>query len=65
MPYYQEILIKPNDAGLVASILNAQITAEPEVTRIGEVVADLDPTTRRFTYSATVETIYGNTEVSI
>lgn len=65
VPYLQDILIKPVDPGLVASILNAEILKESEVTGIGEVETDLDPNTREFTYNATIYSVFGDLEVSI
>lgn len=65
VPYLEEILKKPVDPGLAASILNAEILKESEVTGIGEVSADLDPNTRVFDYSANVQTIFGDLEVTL
>lgn len=59
VPYLQEIIKKPVDPGLVASILNAEILKETEVLSVGAVSADLDRETRKFTYGATITTIYG------
>lgn len=65
IPYLQEIIKKPVDPGLVASILNTEILKEPEVLSIGAVEADLDTATREFTYQATLNTSYGSTEVTL
>lgn len=65
VPYLQDILIKPVDPGLVASILNAEIQKESEVTGLGEVAVDLDPGTREFDYQATVKSVFGPLEVDI
>ena len=65
VPYFQEIIKKPVDPGLVASILNQEILKESEVLDIGEVEADFDPETRKFNYKATPKTIYGSIEVTI
>lgn len=64
IPYLQDILKKPVDPGFVASILNSEILKEPEVTGIGSVEADLDRNTRIFQYSAEVQSIFGNFEVT-
>lgn len=64
VPYLEEILVKPVDPGLVTAILNAEILKEDEVTSIGEVEADLNPETRAFSYQATVNSIFGEVEVS-
>lgn len=65
VPYLQNILVKPVDPGLAASILNAEILKEPEVTGLTDVTVSLDRNTRLFNYSATVNSIYGDLEVSI
>lgn len=65
IPYFQEIIKKPVDPGLVASILNQEILKEPDVLSIGEVEADLNPETRKFSYRAVPMTVYGPTEVII
>jgi len=65
VPYLQDIIKKPIDPGLVASILNAEILKEPEVLSLGEVEIDLDADTRIFNYKAIPNTIYGPTEIVI
>lgn len=65
VPYLEEILKKPVDPGLAASVLNAEILKEPEVTGIGEVTANLNPDTRVFDYRATVLNIFGELEVTL
>ena len=65
VPYMQEILKKPVDPGLVASIFNEEILKEPEILSIGAVEASLDLETRKFNYKATPKTIYGPIEVNI
>ena len=65
VPYLQDILVKPIDPGLVASIINSEISMEPEVTNIGAVEVDLDPGTREFSYSASIESIFGQVQVAI
>ena len=62
VPYLQDILKKPVDPGLAASILGNEILKEDEVTSLGEVTTDLDPETRLFTYTAHVYSIYSTTE---
>ncbi len=62
VPYLQDILKKPVDPGLAASILGNEILKEDEVTSLGEVTTDLDPETRLFTYTALVYSIYSTTE---
>ena len=65
VPYLEEILKKPVDPGLAASVLNAEILKEGEVTGIGEVSVDLNRNTRVFSYDATIQSIFGDVEVSI
>ena len=65
VPYFEEIITKPVDPGLAASVLNAEILKEPEVTSVGKVSASLDRNTRGFEYAATVNSIFGQLEVSI
>ena len=65
VPYFQGVLVKPADAGLVASIFNSVILSKQEVTGLGDVQAALDPTTRVFTYRAQVETVFGQMEVDL
>ena len=65
VPYLQDIMKKPVDPGMAASILNNEILKEEEVTSIGEVETDLDPDTRVFTYTATINTIYGTTTAEV
>lgn len=65
IPYYQNILVKPSDAGFVTSILNNAITEEVEVTGLGAVTSSLDPVTREFFYSVQVQTIFGTMGVEL
>ena len=62
VPYLQDILKKPVDPWLAASILGNETLKEEEVTSLGEVTTDLDPETRLFTYTAQVYSIYSTTE---
>ena len=63
VPYLQDILIRPVDAGLATSILNTEILKECEVIAIKDVDVSLDNDTRTFSYKATITTIYGETEL--
>lgn len=65
VPYFEEILKKPVDPDLAASVLNSEILKEPEVTNIKNVTAGLDRDTRKFSYSVIIESVFGETEVSI
>ena len=64
VPYLQEILVRPVDAGISATILNTEILKESEVIRIKEVGTSLDRDTRIFSYQATLATIYGEMEIT-
>jgi len=65
IPYFEDIIKKPVDPGLAASILNAEILKEPEVKSIGSVSVDLDRNTRGFKYDATINSIFGSLEVAV
>lgn len=65
VPYLEEIIKKPIDPGLVATILNAEILKETEVTGIGQVDVSLDRETRKLKYAATINSIFGNLEVTV
>lgn len=65
VPYFEEIIKKPVDPDLSASVLNAEILKESEVTNIRDVVAGLDRETREFSYSSVIESIFGTAEVSL
>lgn len=65
VPYLEDILVKPIDPGLAASILNAEILKESGVLGIGSVTVDLDENTRVLSYNATVKSSFGDFEVSI
>lgn len=64
VPYLTDILTKPVDPDFVASILNAEALKEPESESIAEVSASLDPDTRKFSYSAAINSSVGVVEVS-
>ena len=65
VPYFEEILKKPVDPDLAATVLNAEVLKESEVTNVKNVTAGLDRNTRQFSYSVIIESIFGETEVSI
>ncbi len=65
IPYLQDILTRPVDAGMVASIFNSAILEEVEVTGLGNVSSSLNPNTRRFSYNAIVNTIFGDMEINV
>ncbi len=63
IPYKEEILTRPANAGLAASIFNKEILQEDGVTGIGKVSTKIID--RTLLYQATVQTIYGDIEVEI
>lgn len=65
VPYFEEIITKPVDPGLAASVLNAEILKEQEVTSIGKVSASLERNIRAFNYNATINSIFGPIEVTL
>jgi hypothetical protein len=62
--YIEEIMRKGVSEGLAASILNNEVLKESEVTRIDNVTTSLSAD-RKFSYEATLQTIYGPTEISV
>ena len=65
IPYIQEIYQRPFDLGLVSTILTAAIRSVERVTGVSDVRVTINPDTRQFSYSATVSSTEGETEVSI
>jgi len=59
VPYLEEIITKPVDPGLAASVLNSEIREEDNVTGIGAVSINLNPDTRVFDYAAVVQNDIG------
>ena len=65
LPYEQEILVRQVDVGLVSTMFNNTLLSEPEITNVTEFTSNLDPNTRLFTYTARVQTIFGEMEVTL
>lgn len=65
VPYRQDILAAPANAGFAASVFNQEILKESEVTGIANVSADFNHTTRTLSYQVLVTTIHGDMELSI
>lgn len=65
VPYRDQILTKPVDVGLAASLLNKQILDDPEVNSILKLYCRIDGVTRQLVYKVTISTIYGETEVGL
>lgn len=64
VPYFQEIFEKPFNSSLIVSILNTEIQKEPDVTNIINSQVQFNEVTRKFSYQAEIESIYGSTTVS-
>lgn len=67
VPYLQRILGKVQASadlvGSVAQILDIEILKEPEVLSILNSSAEYDSVLRRYTYTAELETVYGQTTI--
>ena len=64
VPYRNDIFTRPINAGLASSIISDQIRSVDGVTGVRNVQAILNPTDRRFTYSALISTIYGDFDIN-
>jgi len=65
IPYRQSIFRRPASPGLASQTITKSILEEVEVTDVRKVSATIDSTTRVFSYSAQVASIYGEFSVSI
>lgn len=65
VPYFQNILGEDINQSLAAQILTTEILKEPAVTQVKNVNFGLNDNTRQFKYSAQVDSLYGQSEVSI
>ena len=65
VPYFDDILTKPTTLQLVAQTLEAVILSVPGVLGLSDTDADIDPRTRTFSFSATIQTASGNVGVAI
>ena len=63
VPYRPEIFQQTTTVGLAAAVVSNQIRSVEGVTGVGRVIAEIDPVTRRMTYSALVSTTQGDTEI--
>lgn len=63
VPYRPEIFHRPTSVGLAAAVVTSQIRDVEEVTGVANVVAQIDPLSRRMTYSATIMTVYGDMQI--
>ena len=59
VPYITGIFQKPIPVGLASTIIIEHVTRIAEVERVTDVVAAVDPSTRRLSWSATVHATFG------
>ena len=64
VPYTPDILGHQFDISLAKQALVAEILTVADVTNVRDVEAALDAATRRFSFAANVDTVYGATSVS-
>ena len=64
VPYRPEIFQRPTSVGLAAAVVSDQIRSVDEVTGVSKVFAEIDPLTRKMTYTATVSTPHGEMSMS-
>lgn len=67
-PLFQEILgarATPKGQQIMALALSARIAGTPYVTAVQNVTVTFNPETRLFTYSATVQTAFGVTTITL
>ena len=62
--YFQQIFENPVDPGLIVSLINDDISKEPDVTQIKGVSIQYDSLLRSFSYSSTIDTSFGTTQIS-
>lgn len=63
VPYFQNILGEDINQSLAAQIITTEIQKEPDVTSVENVNFGLNDLTRKFTYSANVQSVYGEIQV--
>lgn len=62
-PYINEVVGHQVDLALAKQAITSQIRGVPDVTGVSDVEISVDYKARRLSYSATVATIYGDTEI--
>jgi hypothetical protein len=62
VPYFDNIFGANKNKDIVASIFTNEILKESDVTSVVDVNYGLNSNTRKFSYSATINSIYGSTE---
>ena len=63
VPYRSEVFTRPTNAGLAAALVSDTIREVEGVTGVRDVIASIDAPTRRFSYTATIDTPFGSTTV--
>lgn len=63
-PWFQDVLIRPVSAALSAAIITKAIQSVTDVTSVNNVIAEIDPATRKMSYTARVQTIFGSFTVT-
>ena len=63
VPYRPEIFQRSTSVGLASAVVSDQIRSVEEVIGVSNVVAEIDPVTRRMTYAARVSTTQGTMEI--
>lgn len=63
VPYFQNILGEDINQSLAAQIITTEIQKEPDVTGVENVNFGLNDSTRKFTYLANVQSVYGEIQV--
>lgn len=63
VPYRSEVFVRGVSAGLASALVSDHIRATPGVTDVRDVVASINRVDREFSYTATIETPYGETTV--
>lgn len=62
VPYFENVFGANKNKDIVASIFTNEILKESDVTSVVDVSYDLNSNTRKFSYGATINSIYGSTE---
>lgn len=65
VPYFQNILGENVNPSIATQILTNEIAKEDEITAVKNVQYTFDRITRNFTYSATVSSVWGSTQVEL
>ncbi len=64
VPYFSKIFKKPTDLGQILSIIKAKILGVDGIDKLISFTHDLNTETRRLTISFSVNTVYGEIDIS-